>query len=183
MGRKIGLWALLAAVTLLAGCAVRQGGSTAGTGASEGLNGDELRIAATSPAVMTICERLDLPLVGVPTSSLTAIPERYQDATKLGSPMSPDMEILKSLSPDWVLSPSSLQSDLQPKYEEAGLNYAFLNLKSVPGMYKSIEELGALFGKEAEAQAQIDEYTALYEELEASHEGKEGPTVLLLMGI
>ncbi len=145
--------------------------------------GSDVRIAATSAATMQICEALDLDLVGVPTSSLVEIPERYADATLLGSPMSPDMEILNSIDPDWVLSPVSLYGDLQPKYEAAGYNYAFLNLSSIEGMYQSITELGELFDKEAEADALVSEFNTYMEEYNASHEGEEGPTVLILMGL
>lgn len=141
------------------------------------------RIAATSAAVMTICEKLDLDLVAVPTSSLVEIPDRYSDAASLGSPMSPDMEILDSCEPDWVLSPLSLYADLQPKYEAAGYNYAFLNLKSVEGMYDSIEDLGELFDRRAEAQVLISQYQVFYADYQKKHADKEGPTVLILMGL
>ena len=65
--------------------------------------------------------------------------------------MSPDTEILSSLKPDWILSPVSLQSDLQPKYEAIGSDWAFLNLRSVPGMYRSIQELGEIFDRQDQA--------------------------------
>lgn len=140
-------------------------------------------IAATSVAVMQICEKLDLDLVGIPASSLVETPSRYESATSLGSPMSPDLEILSSLSPDWVLSPSSLKSDLQPKYEAAGLRYGFLNLKSVAGMYKCIEEMGELFSKNEEATALVSEFKTFYQQYQESHKGKDAPTVLILMGL
>ena len=137
--------AALMTTLLFSSCVDQSGGSAADTDRMSG------GIVATSVACMEICERLDLDLVGVPTTSLATIPERYAQAVELGSPMSPDLEILKQLSPSWVLSPSSLISDLQPKYEAAGVQYAFLNLKSVFGMYKSIEELGLLLDREEQA--------------------------------
>ena len=94
----------------------------------------EVRIVATSPAAVDICDRLELDLVGVCSSTLSTIPERYQDVTTVGTAMSPDLEILKSLNPDYVISPNSLQSDLQPKYASIGVNSLFLNLRSVEGM-------------------------------------------------
>lgn len=143
----------------------------------------EPSLAATSVAVMQICEKLDLDLTGVPASSLVEIPDRYANATSLGSPMSPDMEILSQLSPDWVLSPSSLKNDLQPKYEAAGLRYCFLNLKSVTGMYKCIEEMGELFSRNEEASALIAEFQSFYAAYQASHADRQSPTVLILMGL
>lgn len=143
----------------------------------------EVRIVATSPAAVDICDRLELDLVGVCSSTLSTIPERYQDVTTVGTAMSPDLEILKSLNPDYVLSPNSLQSDLQPKYASIGVNSLFLNLRSVEGMYASIEGLGGKFGREEQAQALVDEYEQFMEEYRSQNEGKESPTVLVLMGL
>ena len=92
---------------------------------------DQVRIVATSPAAVDICDKLELDLVGVCSSTLSTIHERYQDVTTVGTAMSPDLEILKSLNPDYVISPNSLQSDLQPKYASIGVSSLFLNLRSV----------------------------------------------------
>ena len=127
------------------------------------------RIVATSPAVAQICEKLELNLVGV-CSSTAEIPDRY-------------MEILASLSPDWILSPSSLQSDLQSKYETLNSDWAFLNLRSVPGMYQSIEELGVIFDREQQARELTDEYQEFYQNFQEEIAGKEHPKVLILMGL
>lgn len=144
--------------------------------------GKELRLVATSPAVAQICSRLNLELVGVCETSGT-LPEEYRDLPKVGMAMSPDLEILKSLNPDYVLSPGSLQSDLQPKYAAAGVSSLFLDLKSVEGMYASIEGLGEKFGREEEAQAMLAEFDAFMEEFQNTNEGKESPRVLVLMGL
>lgn len=144
---------------------------------------DEVRIVATSPAAVDICDRLELDLVGVCSSTLSTIPERYQDVTTVGTAMSPDLEILKSLDPDYVISPNSLQSDLQPKYASIGVNSLFLNLRSVEGMYASIEGLGEKFGREEQAQDLVEEYEQFMEEYRSQNEGKESPTVLVLMGL
>ena len=145
--------------------------------------GSEPRIIATSPATADICDKLNLDLVGVCSSSISSIPERYADAATVGGAMSPDMEIVASLDPDWILSPASLQSDLQPKYEAIGTDWAFLNLRSVPGMYRSIHELGEIFGREEEAQALVDEFTDFYNEYKEKNAGKESPKVMVLMGL
>lgn len=143
---------------------------------------ENARLIATSPAVAQICNRLNLDLVGVCQTSGT-LPERYQDLPKVGMAMSPDLEILKSLSPDYVLSPSSLQSDLQPKYASIGVKSIFLNLKSVEGMYASIEGLGQKFGREDEAKAMLAEFDAFMDEYRHKNEGKDSPKVLVLMGL
>ena len=146
-------------------------------------NADDLRIAATSPAVADICDKLDIDLVGVCSSTVSTIPDRYKDVTQLGTAMNPDTEILASLDLDWILSPSSLESDLQPKYAAIKTKSAFLNLKSVEGMYKSIEELGEMFDRQEQAQKLVDEYTSFMNKYKNKNKGKESPKVLVLMGL
>ena len=143
----------------------------------------EPRIIATSPATAEICDRLELDLVGVCSSSISNLPERYAEVEEVGTSMSPDMEVVASLDPDWILSPASLQSDLQPKYEAIDTDWAFLNLRSVPGMYRSIQELGEIFGREEQAREMADEFTEFYEDYSTRNEGKESPKVLILMGL
>lgn len=144
---------------------------------------EEPRIIATSAATAEICDRLNLDLVGVCSTTTSTLPERYAEVTTVGTAMSPDMEIVASLDPDWILSPISLQSDLEPKYEAIDTEYAFLNLRSVQGMYRSIQELGEIFGREEEAAALVEEFTEFYEEYSQKNEGKESPKVLILMGL
>ena len=144
---------------------------------------EEPRIIATSPSTAEICDQLELDLVGVCSSSISEIPERYEEAEKVGTAMAPDMEIVASLDPDWILSPATLQADLQPKYEAIDTDWAFLNLRSVQGMYRSIQELGEIFGREEQAQKMVDEFTKFYEDYKNTNEGKDAPKVLILMGL
>lgn len=175
INKGLGLTAALVMSISLTGCVDQsQGKSKSNENAS---------IAATSTAIMSICEKMGIELTGVPESTLTEIPEVYKDATVIGSPMAPDLEILSDLNPDWVLSPLTLISDLQPKYDAAGLNYAFINLKSVRGMYESITGLGELFGKESEAATLVAEYETFVEGISEGISEEDRPTVLLLMGL
>ncbi len=171
----LGLAAVLA--VLLTGCVNQYPQETNGTA------GGSARLVATSPAVADICDRLELDLVGVASSTLSTIPERYKETTQVGVAMSPDLEILKSLDPDYVLSPGSLQNDLQPKYASINVNAIFLNLKSVEGMYASIDDLGKKFNRETQAQALISEFNAFMQEYKKKNEGRESPRVLVLMGL
>ena len=164
------------ALTALTGCVNQHPEDTASVDAQT------VRLVATSPAVAEICDRLELDLVGVCETS-SSLPQRYADVTTVGMAMNPDLEIIRSLNPDYVLSPSTLQNDLQPKYASIGVNSLFLNLKSVEGMYASIEDLGEKFGRQEQAQALVEEYNAFMEEYRNQNEGKESPTVLVLMGL
>ena len=160
------------------GC-VNQHPEETGTNANES---GEVRLVATSPAVAQICNRLNLDLVGI-CQSTSELPERYDGVTTVGMAMNPDLEIIKSLDPDYILSPATLQNDLQPKYASIGVSSLFLNLKSVEGMYASIEGLGEKFGREEEAAVMLEEFDSFMTEYAEKNAGKESPKVLVLMGL
>lgn len=170
---------LLSAVMIfvLAGCVNQHGEADANKNDSE-----NVRLIATSPAVAEICSKLNLDLVGVCDTN-SSIPQRYEALPKVGMAMNPDLEILKSLDPDYVLSPNSLQNDLQPKYASVEVNSLFLNLKSVDGMYNSISALGEKFNREDEAKALVKEFNAFMDEYRSKNADNEQPRVLVLMGL
>lgn len=147
---------------------------------------NNLTIAATSVAVTEILEALDVPadqVIGIPTTESYTVPKKYKKATELGTAMSPDMEVLSTLKPSLVLSPNSLEGDLASKYEKIGVSSSFLNLKSVAGMFKSIEELGSLLGKEKKANKLVDEFVNHMVEFRAKYQNTASPRVLILMGL
>ena len=144
---------------------------------------EEPRIVATSPATVSICDALDLELVGVSESALTEIPERYVGVTTVGSAMSPDMEQIGALDPDWILSPVSLAEDLQPKYAQLDSEYAFLNLSDLVGMFQSIDELGTIFQREEQAKKLETEFVSFYSAYQSLYGAEEKPKVLILMGL
>lgn len=157
----------------LGGCAVNQD-------PEQTKEDDEtVSIAATSVAICEILDSLGYDnIVGVPESE-KSIPERYIGAMSIGAPMTPDLEIIKSLSPDLVLSPKTLESSLSSEYSSAGVSSAFLDLASVEGMYDAIDSLGELLGKKEEAAALRSDYETY---MESYGEGRsDGPAVLLLM--
>lgn len=186
IGRSIlALACVLFAAALFVGCVNQHPDESAASGGSNGGAAGETasgtRIVATSAAIAQLCDRLEIDLVGVPESS--DVPERYADATTVGTAMSPDLEILKSLSPDCVLSPNTLMDDLQPKYAAIGVASAFLDLSSVEGLYDSIEWLGRTFDREEQARALAAEHEAFMTGYRAEIAGREAPSVLILMGV
>jgi iron complex transport system substrate-binding protein len=143
---------------------------------------DAPRVIATSAAVCGILDKLDLRLVGVPETS-AELPERYQNLTRVGLPMSPDMEIIKSLRPTDVITPNSLLYDLKPQYEAAGVSSTFVNLSSVEGMFKSIDGLGKKYNRQSQAENLLNAHKLYMDGYAAGTAGKENPRVLILMGI
>lgn len=176
--RIIALILSAVAVVSLVGC-VNQHPESAATKTAAN---KEVRLVATSPAVAQICSRLNLDLVGVCNTSGT-LPEKYDKVKKVGMAMNPDLETIKSLNPDYVLSPSSLESDLQPKYASIGVKSLFLNLKSVDGMYASIEGLGEKFDRKDEADEMLNEFKTFMDKYKDKNKDRKSPKVLVLMGL
>lgn len=176
--RIIALILSAVAVVSLVGCVNQHPESTA----TKTEVNKEVRLVATSPAVAQICSRLNLDLVGVCNTSGT-LPEKYDNVKKVGMAMNPDLETIKSLNPDYVLSPSSLESDLQPKYASIGVKSLFLNLKSVDGMYASIEGLGEKFDRKDEADEMLNEFKTFMDKYKDKNKDKKSPKVLVLMGL
>ncbi|ACS99472.1 heme ABC transporter substrate-binding protein IsdE [Paenibacillus sp. JDR-2] len=143
---------------------------------------EETRIVSTTVAVTQIMDALELNLVGIPTSVKT-LPDRYKEVKEVGNPMSPDMELVKSLRPTEVLSVTTLKVDLEPAFEAAKINATFLDLTSLASMEEAIKTLGQKYdrtGQATEVVSKIDEQIA---EISKTTEGKTKPTVLILLGV
>src|SRR5699024_6109183 len=139
-------------------------------------------IIATTVAIVEIMDRLELDLVGVPTS-YKDLPERYSDATEVGMAMDPDMEIIKSLKPTDVLSVTTLQEDLEDSFEKTDTPVTFVDLESVEGMYDSILALGEKYDRTEQAEDIVNSFEEKLSETEKKVEGKESPKVLILLGV
>ncbi|GFZ75917.1 heme ABC transporter substrate-binding protein IsdE [Paenibacillus marchantiophytorum] len=140
------------------------------------------RIVSTTVAVTQFMDALDLDLVGVPTSVKT-LPKRYDGVTKVGNPMTPNMEIVKSLEPTDVLSVTTLEYDLAPVFKNANLTARFLDFTSLEHMNKAILDIGSRFGKEKQAAALVNGNNAKVEQIQKQIAGKKQPKVLILLGV
>ncbi len=194
-GSCLGLCLLLVAA-LLSACgsdsSAGSGGAATPAAASTDVQGQQKsetedtpsfpRIVSTTVAITEILDLLEVDLVGVP-ASVKKLPARYDGVDKVGSPMSPDMELVRMLKPDEVLSVTTLEYDLRPKYENAGIKADFLDLTSLEQMNATILELGQRYGREEQAERVARQYREKMAQMQAAIEGKPAPTVLILMGI
>jgi iron complex transport system substrate-binding protein len=139
------------------------------------------RVVATSRASVDILNRLDVAPIGAPKKEAADLNLRA-DVTGIGSSMEPDTEIIRSLAPDWVFSPVSLEASLKPRYEAARIDAAFLNLRSVAGMYRSVEDLGKLLGREQQANELIAAHERFYADYQKQNANRRPVRVLVLMG-
>ncbi|TYV00838.1 heme ABC transporter substrate-binding protein IsdE [Listeria monocytogenes] len=142
----------------------------------------EPKIVATTVAITKIMDKLDLPLVGIPSSS-KKLPKRYADVKETGSPMGPDLEIIRMLKPDMVLSTKTLEADLKSGFEGANLEADFLDFTSIASMQTEIKNLGAKFDRIEEATKLNKDLTSDIDQVKSNVAKKKKPTVLILMGV
>ena len=129
----------LKAILALALCAAALCGcASSPQNAPEKESGKGVSIVSTSVAICQILDAFGYDnVIGVPETS-GSLPSRYQGVTTVGAPMNPDLEIVKSLHPDLVLSPQTLEPSLSESYRAAGITSAFLDLSSVEGIKLNI---------------------------------------------
>lgn len=188
--QSIGKWMrwgvlLCLLVFLLSGCSTYTGTAST-TAAAQGNEGTTdtgaARIVATTVAITEIADALQLDLVGKPTST-KQLPERYKDVPDVGNPMSPDMEKVLSLAPTDILSVTTLQYDLEPKFKGLNINAEFLNFESLTNMEKEITKLGARFDRAEQAKAVNSKLQSKVAQIKQQVAGKPSPKVLILLGV
>ncbi|WP_411350226.1 heme ABC transporter substrate-binding protein IsdE [Paenibacillus sp. WLX2291] len=179
-----GLSLLLLLMLILSGCSSASGTtSTSAAADNESTSSNsQARIVATTVAITEIANALDLDLAGKPTSSKT-LPERYKDVPDVGNPMSPDMEKVMSLSPTDILSVTTLQYDLEPKFKGLNINAEFLNFESLSNMENEITKLGARFDRVQQAEQVNSKLQSKVAEIKKEVAGKPSPKVLILLGV
>ncbi|MFJ5624272.1 heme ABC transporter substrate-binding protein IsdE [Peribacillus loiseleuriae] len=142
----------------------------------------ENRIVSSTVAITEIMDALELDLVGIPDSS-KELPKRYDGVSNVGFVKNPDLEIIKSLHPKDVLTVSTLEYDLKPIYENAGIEATFLNLDSLEKMQQTILSLGKKYDRNKQAEKIVTKMDDKVAEIHKAVAGKEKPTVLILLGI
>ncbi|WP_051621079.1 heme ABC transporter substrate-binding protein IsdE [Paenibacillus sp. UNC451MF] len=180
MNRGFCLAAMVAIILIMViGCSSN---SSMNVTAAEGESSGGKRVIATTVAATQIMDALELDLVGIP-KSYKELPKRYAGVIEVGNPMSPDMELVKSLQPTDVLSVTTLEYDLAPVFKNAGVEATFLDLTSVEKMNEAILRLGSKYDREKQAQAIVNKYNDKIAEIKKTTEGKKPPTVLILLGV
>lgn len=138
-----------------------------------------VKVATTSVAIADILEALQYDnVVGVPETS-NQLPEIYADVTTIGGAMNPDIEIVKRVGTELLLSPKTLEASLGEQYEAAGITAEFLDMSSVQGMYEGIKTLGNLLGREQQADDLVKEYAAYLEDYNAGEKSNENCMILM----
>ena len=136
-------------------------------------------VVATSVAITEILDRLGVEVSGIPQTSYE-LPESAKGATEVGSPMNPDMEIIKSPNPTDVICVDTLGSDFEKQFEENNINADFYNLSNVDGLKETIAALGEKFNKQDKANEILDEIKEVENKVNSNK--KSDDKILVLFG-
>ena len=141
-------------------------------------NGEEI-VVATSVAVTEILDALGVKVSGVPSTSYE-LPGSTKDAVEVGNPMSPDLEIIKSLNPTMVVSVDTLGSDYMNLFTENNIPSEFVSLESLDGLKEAITTLGEKFDKNDEAKDLLEQIESKELEVKEKADNLDNPEVLVL---
>lgn len=139
------------------------------------------RIITTSVPLTEMLHLLGITPVGVPTST-NRIPADFDTIPRIGSPMQPDLEVVTHLEPDLLLGAESLRSTLEKNLEGIDLATAYLRTDSFDDLKLSIKVLGTYFNRIEEMNAILSKILEKENELMQRAEGKELPSVMLIIG-
>lgn len=138
-------------------------------------------VVASSVAIVEILDAMDVAMVGVPTSSYE-LPQSVAEAARIGNPMSPDMEVVASLEPDYIISVNSLEADLGEQFAALGAETYYADLSSYEALKTTITDLGNVFGTQEKAAELVNDLEAKEGAASQAVEGKEAPSVLIVFG-
>ncbi|WP_438349283.1 ABC transporter substrate-binding protein [Paenibacillus sp. FA6] len=139
------------------------------------------RIVTTSVPLTEMLHLLGITPVGVPTST-NPIPADFDAVERIGSPMAPDLEIVTKLKPDLLLGAESLRSTLDKNLEGIELEKAYLRTDSFDDLKLSFKVLGTYFNKIDEMNTVLSTILNKENDLLKQAEGKELPSVMLMIG-
>lgn len=139
---------------------------------------DEQVIVTTSVAVTEILDKLKVKVSGVPTTSYE-LPESTKGAVEVGNPMNPDLEIIKSLNPDTVVSVDTLGKDYEEMFSQNNIPSKFVNLSSIEGLKNTVKSLGQDFNKEEEANEILTKLDSKEQELKSKSKDKKKDVMII----
>lgn len=140
------------------------------------------RIVATTYAIVQIADKLNLPLVGVPTTANT-LPKQYRKVTRVGSPMNPSVEKIAALKPTAVYSVTTLDDQFGKAFKAQHVTPHFLNLTSVARLQGTLTQLGRRYERQAAAAKQNHLITQAKQRATRRAHYQTRPRVLVLMGL
>lgn len=143
---------------------------------------EEKRIITATVSATQVMDRLEVDLVGVPTTS-TTLPERYAGIPEVGQAFTPNFETIASLNPDLLIFDINFKEKVEEQVNQYGMDAYYFNTKSFTEFKGSILELGEILNKKDAAEEIIDELQKSVDVvLKKGKKSKENPKVAIVFG-
>lgn len=139
------------------------------------------RIVVTTVAIAQIFDKLDINLVGVPSTS-QQLPSRYAKVTRVGSPMKPSVEKIASLNPAHVYAVSTLKDEYSESFKNQSVPVTYLKLDTVAQLKATLRQLGKEYYRTRQANREIKKIDQAISQVKSRIHGRK-PRVLVLMGM
>ncbi|GAB6170447.1 heme ABC transporter substrate-binding protein IsdE [Clostridium carnis] len=169
---------VISVMTFITGCYNRNNSNDNTNNDNKNYSEDSI-VISTSVAVTQILDKLGVKLKGVPTTAYE-LPESTKDAVKVGNPMNPDLEIIKSLNPNVVVSVDTLGDDFKNIFIENNIPSEFVTLTSLQGLKESIKTLGDKFNKQEEAKKLLESLSSKENEILKLNNKNIKPKILIV---
>jgi iron complex transport system substrate-binding protein len=130
------------------------------------INGTPQRIISLAPSNTEILFALGLGDEVVAVTMYCDYPPDAHDKEKVGDYYGPDIEKIVALQPDLVLATDFHRFDLIPALEQQGFAVFAVAPQTLDDVLESIERIGEITGKEAEASQFVNEMTSKIEAVE-----------------
>lgn len=145
------------------------------------INGTPERIISLAPSNTEILFALGLGDRVVGVTMYCDYPPEAQDKEKVGDYYGPDIEKIIALQPDLVLATDFHRFDLIPALEQQGVAVFAVAPQTLDDVLESIQKIGQIADKEAEALGLVDRMTSKIEEIEEqTKELEEKPRVFYM---
>ena len=155
------------------------------TGRSVALPDQVHRVVSLSPSLTNTVYALGAAgdLVGI-TDYTVYPPEAARQKPSVGNVVNPSLERIVALHPDLVLAlPDFNGAESIGGLQRLGIPVFLFSTGDIPNIYRSIENVGRLMGRERQAAALIADLRAREAKVRAQSAGKERPWVLLVLSI
>lgn len=139
------------------------------------------RVIAGSMAMAEMLAKLDVPIVGRPTTQYE-ISDKVKNVQEIGLPMNPDLETITVLKPDIYVTSGALEEMIGDRLKEGKINTMFCNLDSYDAVKGTIKEVAKKFNKEENGDQLISEITKREEGILNSIDKSKKAKVMILFG-
>ncbi len=126
------------------------------------------RVVSLSPAVTEIIYAIGRGDLLVGNTIYCDYPEEAKEVRKVGDLISPKIELIKSLRPDFVFLTLPLQRHVKEELSALGIETVDVSPESISGIYEAIMKVGRLLGAKMKAESLVAELKSTVDSLRNS---------------